>query len=446
MLVSNRSQEQDIIFSSSFLIYDSDSRVCDTLQIQDGGIIFPDNVFGSWMTHSEPEVKLAGMFLSVHSSSITKTIPDGVFRSLRHNLSHFHTDTDTNFRREVHEHTEKILNRLRASTATLSRGQSKSLGPNHGRLSIAKSYSERKVSSIEHPQQGPLAEALAFIVWYLHFLECEMRPTASYQRCTTALRSVIIMLRSGVDPGVPHSHLSKSAQGQLKWVHGLHMATAKMIRVLFDQILDPFDDIRDAAISILHICLETLPQAQKDTVLSTIPRFISRAEKTMLQTGRADQADGVARAYGLIFSLATESQAGLPNTYFSSKLALFKYLANQLNNTLDVAQHNLLEAINGRPIHGTYAAIRYIVDQHDYYSSISKAGDETFGEWKQVHCDVLASMEPLWSIIYHTLCADAPEGYIPDGMEDEASLNTKEVSSYSWRGLKEARYAPIPHL
>jgi hypothetical protein len=37
------------------------------------------------------------------------------------------------------------------------------------------------------------------------------------------------------------------------------------------------------------------------------------------------------------------------------------------------------------------------------------------------------------------LCADAPEGHVPEEMEEETSVDTKEILSYSWRGLKEAR-------
>jgi len=52
----------------------------------------------------------------------------------------------------------------------------------------------------------------------------------------------------------------------------------------------------------------------------------------------------------------------------------------------------------------------------------------------------LESVADFWNSIQHILCADAPEGLVPDEMEEEASLDTKEILSYSWRGVKEARY------
>jgi hypothetical protein len=83
---------------------------------------------------------------------------------------------------------------------------------------------------------------------------------------------------------------------------------------------------------------------------------------------------------------------------------------------------------------------RYIVDQEHFYNSLSKVPTEAFNQWKQAHDELLGSVEAFWNCVQHILCADAPEGLVPDEMEDEASLDTKEILSYSWRGVKEARY------
>jgi hypothetical protein len=65
---------------------------------------------------------------------------------------------------------------------------------------------------------------------------------------------------------------------------------------------------------------------------------------------------------------------------------------------------------------------------------------ETFFGWKQAHDEILESIQGFWTCIEHILCTDAPEGHVPDEIDEEASLDTKEILSYSWRGLKEARY------
>jgi hypothetical protein len=88
---------------------------------------------------------------------------------------------------------------------------------------------------------------------------------------------------------------------------------------------------------------------------------------------------------------------------------------------------------------GALTNFRYIVDQDQFYSALSTAPVETFVEWKKGHGEILQSIEAFWTCIQHILCTDAPEGYVPDEMDEEASLDTKEILSYSWRGLKEAR-------
>jgi hypothetical protein len=71
---------------------------------------------------------------------------------------------------------------------------------------------------------------------------------------------------------------------------------------------------------------------------------------------------------------------------------------------------------------------------------MSTVSADTLNEWKRAHDDALEGIESLWVCVHHILCADAPEGHIPEDMDEEVSLDTKEILSYSWRGLKEARY------
>jgi hypothetical protein len=80
------------------------------------------------------------------------------------------------------------------------------------------------------------------------------------------------------------------------------------------------------------------------------------------------------------------------------------------------------------------------VDQDQFYSELSKTSPDTFQQWKKPHDNILGCIEDFWTCVQHILCADAPEGLVPDEIEEEASLDTKEILSYSWRGVKEARY------
>ncbi|KAF2191501.1 HEAT repeat protein-like protein [Zopfia rhizophila CBS 207.26] len=417
------------------IVKDVDYRDHSAIEIHGNAICLPDNMFGRWLSRPEPEVRLAGLFLSVYSTAVTKPITTGVFQSLKRNLVHLHGDTDANFRGEILSHTQRLFDRLRASTATLVK-----LRVNNGtgsRIAIPpRRMNERRARGHSNLSQGSLWNHLEFITWYLHFLEGELRPTASYQRHITALKSFYIVMRSGLDPGVPHHSLCKQAQGELHWAHELQIFNSRLMRLLLDLLLDPFDDVRSAAASLLALGLESKSPDAKRALLLTYPCFLERAEAAMLITGRADQADGVARAYSLLFSQCAEDSLNLPG--IGTSMVIFVRLVDQLEETVAAARDNLSVAVNGRPVHGIFAALRYIMDQHSFYTDMIDSSSEDIHHWKELHDRIYTCFASLWSCVRHVLCNDAPEGYVPEALEEEPSINTKEILSYSWRGLKES--------
>jgi hypothetical protein len=269
-------------------------------------------------------------------------------------MVHLHADTDANFRRDLLSYIQKLFNRLRGSTATLARGSAKSSPASQNRLPFPTHINRPTRTGYITSVQDPLSESLRFIIWYMKLIEWDLRSEASYQRRITAVRALLVVLKSGIDPRVPHHLLSKGAQGQLHWVHGLRIPNSNLMRSLLDLILDPFDDVRDASVLTLQLCLESLPDDEKKEYVTKLPLFIGRAEAAMLRTGRADQADGVARAYSLLYT--SSSQSTISNG--TSRLAVLSQLHQQLKETLIVASTNISEAVNGRPVHGTFAAIR----------------------------------------------------------------------------------------
>jgi hypothetical protein len=309
------------------------------------------------MSYPDPEVRLAGMFLSVYSVAITRPMSSGIFSSLKRHLVHLHTDTDVNFRSEILGYTQKLFDRLRASSATLAKSAVKADRDKASRLAIPKaSFNHSTVQS----QNDALIKHLEFVVWYIRFLVWELRSTASYQRRIIALQALTIVLRSSIDPGIPQSHLSKSALGQLNWAHGVQMATPQLTRVLMDLIVDPFDDIRNSAVSVLQLCSVTQLLAADDTVPATLRTFLQRGEALQVQTGRADQADGVARAYSLLISPMNEHAEPSDTTTFTTSYLVFEYLTDQLRSTLSYAFDDLAKAVNGWPVHSIFASLKFV--------------------------------------------------------------------------------------
>ena len=322
----------------------------------------PDNIFQGWLSHTEPEVRLAGMYLSIYSTAVTQPFTGGILQSLKRNLVHLHTDADANFRRELVGYISKLFDRLRGSTATLAKATTKGTTL-QTRLPIPQIRAQASTHGPNALVNDPLAEAFRFIVWYVRSIESELRTDASYQRRISALRALGVVLKSGLDPRVPYHHLSKRAQGQLQWMYQLQLPNLRLCRLLLDLVTDPYDDIRETSISTLQLCFDSMPEEQRQSLIADLPRFIARAETAMLRTGRADHADCVARAYALHFSTCTPGAAtvDIPSeSIFPSRLSVLGSLNQQLTDTLNVALGNLSEAVNGRPVHGTYAAIRSV--------------------------------------------------------------------------------------
>ena len=317
------------------------------------------------------------MYSSVYSTTVTRPITEGVFKSLERNLVHLHTDTDAYFRREILGHTQKLFDRLRGSMSALARPNTRGEVSKNNLLPVAVVRSRYRKHRRSKLTQDPLAKSLDFLVWYVHFLEWELRSTSSYQRRITALRALTIALRSGLDPRVPQKHLSKTAQGQIRWPFGVHIYNPRLIRSLLDLMLDPFDDVRSSSESILEWCLDSFTVEEKKDIMLSLPKFISRAELMMLRTGRADQADGLARAYSLFFSQCIEDFEDIQisnDAGYLTKTKLVGRLVLQLEETIQVARKDMSLAVDGRPVHGVFAALRLVRLFKEFYAILTQLG------------------------------------------------------------------------
>ena len=54
------------------------------------------------------------------------------------------------------------------------------------------------------------------------------------------------------------------------------------------------------------------------------------------------------------------------------------------------------------------------MDQEGFYADLSLLPIEELPAWKHIHNDFLTSFQSLWACVTSSLCADAPEGHVPD--------------------------------
>ena len=354
--------------------------------------------------------RIAALNLLLTSPTTTKPLTKATFVALKQSLPALHSDTDANFRSELFGITQRLVDRLRAVTAVASRNNK--------------------------ADDTTLSTHIDYLKWYLSFLRMELRPCASYQRHISALKCLELVQRSGIDRTVSQAFWSKSAVGHAVWPAEMLVVTPETQSILLDLLLDPFDDVRATAASILRLS-ESAAQKLRDVDRGhdKLMSVLHAAEELSRRSGRADQADGVAHLYAILFDQAiTDSSES--QSWSHSRYGVVEHLVSQIENILSLLETDSTKAVTSHPLHGVLSSIRYILDRPDLYILIQQ--DENFNGWQSIFKRLHLGMERTWKDVHHILCNDAPEGYMPEDLEDDdAALTTKDVLSYSWRALKE---------
>ena len=192
-------------------------------------------------------------------------------------------------------------------------------------------------------------EHIAFVNWYIGFLKDELVPTASYQRHITSLKAMEFVLNSGVLQGdLPGSDQADSAFALLD---------TTWLRAVLDLVMDPFDDVRETAASLIATLSLISKGSSSDAPIRGLPRsftseldeFCQRANALASRTSRADHSDGVARLYKLSCQWATT---------VNDRLLIPTQVVDDLESRLSSAEKDLAAAVLETPVHGGFAALR----------------------------------------------------------------------------------------
>jgi hypothetical protein len=342
--------------------------------------------------------RLAGLSLFVASNSQTKAFQPAVLKQLEYALPHLHADTDAFARSELFSLTQRMFDRIRSATTVLARTPSES------------DKSADAQASIEAHRM--------FIEWYSRFIAWELRPTSSYQRHISALKCLSLLLRSGVDAGVPRNEPSKPAHDNALWPFNVAVVDSGLRRSLLDLLMNSFEEVRQTAASILELCTSSR-LASADDARKSLELAKDRAIAMMLSSGRADHADGVAYMYGLSYALAESSD---------DRHSVLTALLDETEEMLHVADSDLARAVDKFPLHGLLTSLRYVLLRCDLSTD----------SYPDLHERIRQILQHVWIVVKPTLCDDAPEGHVPEDMDDAPDISTKDILSYCWRALKEA--------
>ncbi|UJO17504.1 uncharacterized protein CLAFUR5_06484 [Fulvia fulva] len=400
-----RSEAQDdLLFASlqtgkelGLLVETDDGHFSQAIQ----PIRVPVRWMGEQLCRKSRSARLTGLSLLTTSHAATRPIPTTALTQIRRALPSMFADVDADFRSGVLSAFQRLIDRLRAITAVLAR---------------QKHTNEGAQSNQSTTSDGALLANLRahedFVRWALRFVTWELRPTASYQRHISALKCLAILARSGLDTSVPSTLWSRTALGESKWPFTMTIMSDDLKRLLLDIVIDPFDDVRQAATTILDMQASTTPELNSAT---------RRAETDMLRTGRADHADGVARIYALRSSFERAQRTAEVD---SPETSIVHDLVGQLEKMLEVARSSLPEAVSKYPLHGILTSLRYVLVRDTH-------------AMMKVTARLSRLLGDVWEVVKPVLCNDAPEGFALEEQEETID-STKETLSYCWRALKEA--------
>ncbi|KAI7978104.1 hypothetical protein EIK77_009644 [Talaromyces pinophilus] len=201
-----------------------------------------------------------------------------------------------------------------------------------------------------------------FMERYVNFLERELLPTASYQRHISALKSISLVLKTGVDPSATHV----PEEEQVLWRYKVNVLRPRLFRLLVDLLLNPFEEVRATALSLIglfpsHFSSQAEDSAVDDgfNVAEKLVTALLRAEALASRTSRADHADTVARLYHALYSTAKDGhETGNEDSWFSTKIGVVNEILRRLEVKLSQETGPFQASVRDAPLHGHTSALR----------------------------------------------------------------------------------------
>ncbi|KAI0186937.1 putative death-receptor fusion protein-domain-containing protein [Xylaria flabelliformis] len=394
----------------------------------------PTHILEALLCHKSHEARASGLSILVASPSTTKPFASETLNLLQKYLPSFHEDVDPKIRYDVLGHSRNMIRRLYNSADTL-RKRSKMSEKKATQSEKTESILESEITTQTEGQQvikkvvvkSPidiLREHEEFVEWYTNFLKGELAPSASYQRHITALRAMNYFLKSSLVQKDKTSITRRPAN---------LLIDNTWFRSVLDLILDPYDDVREAATSLIMLLQpgESMsgPPSQVNglpfTPIEELRMFCRKANELALKTARADHCDGAARSQQLLCRWSSS---------FEEAVEVLEAIFSDLEKKLCAAESDLAAAVLQAPVHGDFASLRYIWSSFTgvqlnqrYITTLDEFQDRAISCCKRV-----------WLTVQHILCDDSPEGHLPEELQQIEGLDTKDLLSYSFRAIHES--------
>jgi len=321
------------------------------------------------LEHSLPAVRTSALSLLISSPVSAQYFIKEVLQNLQRCLPCFHIEVNTKARNEFIAFMRRLCGKLRSAIMCVIRETRDSVQTN-----LQHSHAERHADVMagqqrQHDPTEILEMHLAFRSWYTSFLLHELRPSSSYQSHITALKVLHPLL--GEELSVQTS-VSKD-QGQYAKMLNRISQRDLLLRPLLDLLLDPFDDVRDAADSLLQLLVTSRKSLispngnksetgiyEKDPVVHNahveVLEALENAESKAAKTGRADHADGVGRLYHILYGSSKSSDTS--NVWYDNASLILECLISKVEREVEISSRDLPMAVSIAALHGHLIALR----------------------------------------------------------------------------------------
>lgn len=332
--------------------------------------------------HSSPSIRIAALNIAINPATSpavsSSPFPIDTLEVLQQVLPHFQTETDAKVRNEYLVVLKTLFAHVRRGLVPLFRENiSHEIHANEN--TIVNLETEKDITGHVRRNQLLLEKHVAFLKWFDEFLINELQPCASYQRHTTALKAILFIgLTSRFKNGAVKGFSNIRTDSEPHITAREYSLGFQLIRLLLDLIMDPFDDVRSAAASLLRNILSNIDSTNRfnhnifmkleynsasdfstpvrHTFKNIFVSTIDRAKAIMSCTGRADHADGFGRLCQLNFDCYKVINTPMVT---SDRIPVMDDLLSSLLEDIRSLQDNFSFAAGNSSLHGNLIALRY---------------------------------------------------------------------------------------
>lgn len=418
------------------------------------------SVLHSAMHHASADIRIDVLGILCESRKSTTPVASMEYDLLKKFLPLNLNAVVPDFRQKLYSHLAKFLFRVRGNCYVLAREIAR-LHTSVGK----KNLSEADANAMIQEREIKVAETKAFLEWLLDHIFSSIYPGSSFQRVSTSLRLLGVMVKTfgikttPLPPGSKPNEISR-------FPFQLPIASKEHTKVLLGCLLNPFDHCREQALEILmNFDAPFEGYGSKESVDGLV-----RWGLDWLKSTRAGESDSGGLVLKIIFvKYAIELGWDIELPYDGSdelkdvKFAAYTgnpavdftiRLQNLLRVQLERARQNQLDAAYHHPVHGTLIGLRYLFSSIDYASPLVTNHRPL---WQAVHADMMDLVESVCGVVMGVLSNPSPEGNIPatftemeesidavisssggDEFEQSGGPNHQVILSYCWRAIKES--------